>query len=222
MLSRTLSRSAHSVRAGTKASPTLFLRARNISTLAENPHIYVFEHPLDASKSLLSLLPTEPPTPSLAIGTASSLPPTPSTFTENPQFLGILQSVFHAYATHDPEVKRQAAVFASPGGFNLGGINRDSAGAANHQGGMGGANRGGWIHVSDTRNPPDWGRIAWPEDIFGSVEVDGEGRFVDESGNYQTSGTYRVITREGILGITPFLREKLVQRLRALESETKQ
>lgn len=159
---------------------------------------YVFEHPLDTSKSLLSLLPTEPPTPSLAIGTASSLPPTPTTFTENPQFLGILQSVFHAYATHDPEVKRQAAVFASPGGFNLGGNNRDSAGAANHQGGMGGANRGGWIHVSDTRNPPDWGRIAWPEDIFGSVEVDGEGRFVDASGNYQTSGTYRVITREGM------------------------
>lgn len=63
---------------------------------------------------------------------------------------------------------------------------------------MGGANRGGWIHVSDTRNPPDWGRIAWPEDMFGSLEVDGEGRFVDERGNYQTSGTYRMVTREGM------------------------
>jgi hypothetical protein len=63
---------------------------------------------------------------------------------------------------------------------------------------MGGANRGGWIHVSDTRNPPDWGRIAWPEDMFGSLEVDGEGRFVDATGNYQTSGTYRMVTREGM------------------------
>ena len=63
---------------------------------------------------------------------------------------------------------------------------------------MGGANKGGWIHISDARNPPDWGRIAYTEDIFGSVEVDGEGRFVDASGNYQASGTYRIVTREGM------------------------
>jgi hypothetical protein len=171
------------------------LDCQTLLTIAQ----YVFEHPLDSNKSILSLLPTSPPTQSLAIGTASSIPPTSDTFTENPQFLGILQSVFHAYATHDPDVKQQAAVFASPGGFNLGGANnRDNAGAANQQGGMGGANRGGWIHVSDTRNPPDWGRIAWPEDMFGSLEVDGKGRFVDETGNYQTSGTYRMVTREGM------------------------
>lgn len=63
---------------------------------------------------------------------------------------------------------------------------------------MGGAGRGGWVHVSDQRNPPDYGRIAWPEDIFGSVEVDGHGEFVGENGNYQESGTYRVVTREGL------------------------
>jgi len=63
---------------------------------------------------------------------------------------------------------------------------------------MGGANRGGWVHVGDTRNPPDWGRIAWPEDIFGSVEVDGNGNFVGEGGHYQASGTYRIVTREGM------------------------
>ena len=63
---------------------------------------------------------------------------------------------------------------------------------------MGGANLGGWVHVSDARNPPDWGRIAWPEDIFGSVEVDGNGGFVGEGGNYQDSGTYRMVTREGM------------------------
>lgn len=53
------------------------------------------------------------------------------------------------------------------------------------------------MHLSDSRNPPDYGRIAWPEDIFGSLEVDGQGAMLD-GGNYQPSGTYRVVTREGM------------------------
>ena len=51
--------------------------------------------------------------------------------------------------------------------------------------------------MSDTRNPPDFGRIAWPEDIFGSIEVDGHGQ-IEGNGNYQPSGTYRVVTRDGM------------------------
>lgn len=180
----------------------------------------MFPSPSKPNTSLLSLLPTEPPTPSLAIGTTTSLPPTPSTFTENPQFLAILQSVLHVYATHDPELKSQASAFASPGGFNLGRSSGEGVGGASQQSGMGGANRGGWVHVGDTRNLPDWGRIAWPEDIFGSVEVDGNGNFVGEGGNYQASGTYRIVTREGVLGLTDFLREKLVQRLQELENQS--
>lgn len=86
---------------------------------------------------------------------------------------------------------------------------------------MGGANRGGWIHVSDERNPPDWGRIPWPEDILGSVEVNGDGEFVGPRGNWQKSGTYRIITPEGILGLSPFLRGKLVDRLKEIESGMK-
>lgn len=81
-------------------------------------------------------------------------------------------------------------MFASPGGFNLGGASKskgDGAGGASHQAGTGGANRGGWIHVSDERNPPDYGRIAWPEDIFGSVEVDGNGQFAEGNGNCESS-----------------------------------
>ena len=58
------------------------------------------------------------------------------------------------------------------------------------------------MHVSDLRAPPDYGRIAWPEDIFGSLEVDGSGQFVrgqdGRLGNWQGSGTYRVVTREGM------------------------
>ncbi|PWY88559.1 hypothetical protein BO70DRAFT_394258, partial [Aspergillus heteromorphus CBS 117.55] len=80
--------------------------------------------------------------------------------------------------------------------------------------GAGSAGRGGWIHLSDSRRPPDFGRIAWPEDIFGSLEVDADGSFVGGNGNYQSSGTYRIVTRDGIFGLSPFLREKLVQRLR--------
>jgi hypothetical protein len=53
------------------------------------------------------------------------------------------------------------------------------------------------VHLSDSRNPPDYGRIAWPEDIFGSLEVDGQGDMLD-GGNYQPSGTYRIVTREGM------------------------
>jgi len=62
--------------------------------------------------------------------------------------------------------------------------------------------------VYDLRHPPDFGRIPDPEDIFGSVEVDGRGRFVEETidpesgnkrrGNYQESGTYRIVTRDGM------------------------
>jgi len=57
--------------------------------------------------------------------------------------------------------------------------------------------------VSDQRAPPDYGRIAWPEDIFGSLEVDGRGEFVEaedgkKGGHWMRSGTYRIITREGM------------------------
>lgn len=49
--------------------------------------------------------------------------------------------------------------------------------------------------------------------------MDGLGNFTADGGNYQESGTYRIITREGILGLTPFLRGRLVERLKELEKE---
>ncbi|KAF2653582.1 hypothetical protein K491DRAFT_602525 [Lophiostoma macrostomum CBS 122681] len=223
MYSSTFSRTVRCIQSTFEAASVFRHRgSRGVSTLADNPHIYVFKHPIEPNRHILSLLPTEPPTASLAIGTTTSIPPTPDTLTENHQFLGILQSVLYTYALQDPEVKQQAAVFASPGGFNLGSGAGAGAGPASKQGGIGGANKGGWLHVSDSRNPPDWGRIAWPEDIFGSLEVDGNGNFAESDGNYQPSGTYRIITREGILGLSPFLRERLVERLRELEKQQKQ
>jgi hypothetical protein len=75
--------------------------------------------------------------------------------------------------------------------------------------------------VADQRRIPDFGRIPDPEDIFGSVEVDGQGKFVDGHGGYQPSGTYRICTNDGILGLTDFMRQKLVERLKLQEAAEK-
>lgn len=113
----------------------------------------------------------------------------------------------------------------SQSGSKPAGQGSSGAGGASAQGGMGSGGTHGFIHVSDERNPPDWGRVAWPEDIFGSLEVDAEGAFVPGDsqedtfpGRYQRSGTYRVVTREGVLGLSPFLRGKLVERLKEVET----
>ncbi len=180
---------------------------------------YVFQNERTNNSHILSLLSTSPPKSRLAIGTTTKLPPTPDSLTENHEFLNILQSVLSKYACQDPYVISQAQAFASTAGSSLGsggaffpqqkkrrgtnyggggGTGGDGAGGASSQGGAGGGGRGGYIHVSDQRNPPDYGRIAWPEDIFGSLEVDAQGNFVDGNGNYQNSGSYRIITRDGM------------------------
>ncbi|KAI4241932.1 MAG: hypothetical protein LQ352_007363 [Teloschistes flavicans] len=213
---------------------------RGISTLPNNPHIYIFPDERAINRHLLSFLPTQPSKPQLAIGTTALIPPTPDSLAENHQFLSILQTVIGIHAHEDPDIQSQAQAMASSGGANLGsggslfpqqrqrrtrqqghgyggGGGGDGAGGASAQGGMGSAGRGGHIHVYDYRHPPDFGRIPDPEDIFGSLELDGEGNFVDGHGNYQTSGTYRMCTRDGILGLSPFLRQRLVERLRQEE-----
>lgn len=114
--------------------------------------------------------------PNLAIGVSTKLPPTTDSLTDNPKFLGILQEVFSKHAHEDPDAQSQAQVMASTSGANLssGGVlltgrrgrrrraeEGDSAGGASGQGGVGSAGRGGWIHISDSRRPPEYGRIAW-------------------------------------------------------------
>jgi hypothetical protein len=93
-----------------------------------------------------------------------------------------------------------------------------SAGASDQGGHSLGAGRGGWIHVYDLRHPPDFGRIPDPEDIFGSLEVDADGKFVGGDGRYQESGTYRVVTRDGVCGLSAFLRGKVVEELEREEA----
>ncbi|KAF1987487.1 hypothetical protein K402DRAFT_392747 [Aulographum hederae CBS 113979] len=231
----------------------LLRHLRSLSTLPNNPNIFHFPSSTPNTHTL-SLLPTNPPTPSLAIGTTTQIPPTPQSLTENPTFMGILLSVLANHATYDPMIQSQALALASSGGATLGsggqffpsnhpsqasqtahnkrqrpprqyggggGTGGDGAGGASAQGGAGGGGVGGWIHVSDLRNPPDYGRIAWPEDIFGSLEVDGQGAFVGGDGGFQGSGTYRICTREGILGLSPYLMERLKERLAELEKKEK-
>ncbi|KPI36695.1 uncharacterized protein AB675_10110, partial [Cyphellophora attinorum] len=54
------------------------LHLRALSTLPSNEHIYIFPHPAQPTTHLLTFLPTTPPNPSLAIGTTTANPPTPS------------------------------------------------------------------------------------------------------------------------------------------------
>lgn len=177
---------------------------------------YVFPDKRAPNKHILSLLPSDPPKPQLALGTTSAVPPTPDSFSENPHFLDILQQVLKEHARNDPDVKAQAAAFISTSGSSLGsggslfpqrrrrreagggGAGGDGAGGASAQSGAGGGGQGGWVHVSDSRNPPEYGRIAWPEDIFGSLYVNSNGDFEGDTAEYQASGTYRIVTREGM------------------------
>ncbi|KAI8229509.1 hypothetical protein K4K55_007033 [Colletotrichum sp. SAR 10_96] len=212
---------------------------RSVSSLASNPSIKVF--PADASRAsfLLSFLEDEPPNQRLAIGFSTRDPPTPQSFIENGTFTKILYEVLAEHAHKDKDLLAQAAAFAGPGGANLGsggaffaqkskrgsrkvggggGAGGSGAGGASGQGGAGGGGHGGYVHLSDSRNPPDFGRIAWPEDILGSVEVDQSGNII---GNLEPSGTYRIITNEGMLGLSPYLTDKLKERLRQEDEKDK-
>lgn len=145
------------------------------------------------------------------------------------------------HALHDADFGAQAAAFATATATSLkfahaprasAGASKSVDGAGNvheprggesgagpsaRQGGAGGAGTGGWVHLSDRRNPPDYGRIAWPEDILGSMEVDAQGKLL--ASTWVSSGTYRLVTKEGILGLSDYLMEKVVARLRQEEEE---
>lgn len=124
-----------------------------------------------------------------------------------------MNDVLRQHAARDPYLQSQALAFAGPGGATLGShgtffpqqrrqratnktaAGGSEAGGAAGQGGAGGAGVGGYVHLSDLRNPPDYGRIAFPEDILGSIEVDGHGKII---GEFEPSGTYRIVTNEGM------------------------
>lgn len=197
------------------------IQRRWLSKLDSNPNIYIHPNPSKPRSHILTLLATEPPTPELIVGESAENPPIPRGFKENTRFLQILHSVIGEHAHQDPQVKGQAAAMASSSGATIMQVDRrqatGSAGASD-QGGAGSGGQGGYIHVSDNRHPPDFGRIAEPEDIFGSLEVNADGSFTDTYGHYQESGTYRVCTNEGVLGLPDYLMKRLVERLKVEEA----
>ncbi|KAJ3362903.1 hypothetical protein GGF31_001292 [Allomyces arbusculus] len=144
-------------------------------------------HPLpgDATgRVALSLLPKAGPAHAVVGWTRS---PTsngadlrPADFAENPAFVAHLHKVLKDHAHED----------------------KDLVALAKHQ-------KVGWMHVADQRNPPPWGRIPDPDDILGSVQLDGEGQIRAHS--YQPMPTHRIVSNHGLFQLTPFLHEKLVQ-----------
>ncbi|KAI9244162.1 hypothetical protein BY458DRAFT_529943 [Sporodiniella umbellata] len=57
----------------------------------------------------------------------------------------------------------------------------------------------GWMHINDERDPPAWGRINFPEDIIGSVQVS-NGIILPHS--YQPMPTHRLITPKGLFKLS--------------------
>ncbi|CAB4399237.1 uncharacterized protein OCT59_015060 [Rhizophagus irregularis] len=68
----------------------------------------------------------------------------------------------------------------------------------------------GWLHVADARDPAVWGRIPYPEDIFGMVQVK-DGQIIQ--GTYQPMPTHRIITTKGLFVLSDPLQKKLLEKL---------
>lgn len=56
-----------------------------------------------------------------------------------------------------------------------------------------------WLHVADERNPPPWGRIPLPEDIFGSVLLS---KGVIQPQTYQRMPSHRFVTSNGLFKLS--------------------
>lgn len=65
-----------------------------------------------------------------------------------------------------------------------------------------------WLHIGDERNPPAWGRINFPEDIIGSVQLK-DGHI--QEGTYQPMPTHRIITNDGIFRLSEPLKNCVVE-----------
>ncbi|KAI8579073.1 hypothetical protein K450DRAFT_243723 [Umbelopsis ramanniana AG] len=73
----------------------------------------------------------------------------------------------------------------------------------------------GWLHVADERNPPPWGRIPLPEDIFGSVLLS---KGIIQPNTYQRMPSHRFVTSNGLFQLSPpmqsILRSTLLEEIK--------
>ena len=76
-----------------------------------------------------------------------------------------------------------------------------------------------WLHISDERNPPPWGRIPYPEDIIGTVFVQGG---VIQPNTYQPMPTHRLATSNGFMQLSEPLTQCLIREAKRIASKQKQ
>ncbi|KAI8362753.1 hypothetical protein BD560DRAFT_333865 [Blakeslea trispora] len=65
----------------------------------------------------------------------------------------------------------------------------------------------GWLHVGDERNPPPWGRINFPEDIIGSVQLQNG---TIKEGTYEPMPTHRMVTNNGLFQMSEPLTQCII------------
>ncbi|KAJ6257302.1 hypothetical protein Dda_8191 [Drechslerella dactyloides] len=192
--------------------------SRNVQTLAQNKSIYV--HPLStAGKTTyaLSYLPSAPSDspPAAILGHTTAIPPTGDTFTENPPFRTLLLSILRDYAAHDPNIRAEA--YASWSASMRRGISGGSPSASErHVRGGGGTGVGGFHNIVDGRVAGNVGMrgVPEPQDVLGSVGVDGNGEVVGGPGGFVECESWRVVTGDGVGVLTEYLEGKLVERLK--------
>ena len=76
-----------------------------------------------------------------------------------------------------------------------------------------------WLHIGDERNPPPWGRIPYPEDIIGTVFVQGG---VIQPNTYQPMPTHRLATSNGFMQLSEPLTQCLIREAKRIASKQKQ
>ncbi|GAA5813848.1 hypothetical protein MFLAVUS_007335 [Mucor flavus] len=76
----------------------------------------------------------------------------------------------------------------------------------------------GWLHIGDERNPAPWGRINFPEDIIGSVEINAG---VIKEGSYQAMPTHRLMTNNGIFQLSEPLTNLVIEEAKKKASNAK-
>lgn len=67
-----------------------------------------------------------------------------------------------------------------------------------------------WLHIADERNPPPWGRIPLPEDIFGSVLLE---KGVIQPNTYERMPSHRFVTSNGLFKLSDPMQRILVSTL---------
>ncbi|KAK6500321.1 hypothetical protein TWF481_010665 [Arthrobotrys musiformis] len=225
MLNTLIKRAGPAFRQSTGCHPSTTILSRTttrtLKTLEQNKNIYIHPSPSTPQVYTLTYLPTTPPSPKLAIGTTTTLPPTPQTFTENPHFRTLLMDTLSKHAHKDPDLINEAyGTWGAAMGVKSSvskGLKRDrklhteSTSTPSTPSKIDTSSIGGFHHVVDRRTPYYGGmRIPESQDILGSLQVDGEGKLV---GGFVECESYRLVTADGVLGLTEFLEGKVRERV---------